>query len=106
MIRFRRPVLKDGELRIQWGKLPHENPDIVYSWQGEHTMKRDTAFLCYVLGSKRPDPLKDQPFAHMQPSVWEELDARGYDLTTLRFSIMKKATKDQPCRTRGEGGGT
>lgn len=83
-------MLKDGELRIQWGKLPHESPDIVYSYQGDRSMKRDTAFLCYVLGSKRPDAFKDHPYAHMLPSVWEELEARGYDITTLRFSIMKK----------------
>lgn len=29
----------------------------------------------------------------MNPSLIEELVARGYDLTTLKFSIMKKATQ-------------
>jgi hypothetical protein len=28
----------------------------------------------------------------MKPSLFEELEARGYDLTTLKFSIMKKQT--------------
>lgn len=31
-----------------------------------------------------------EPRVRYEPSLVEELDARGYDLTTLRFSIMLK----------------
>lgn len=90
MKRFRKPKLKDGELRVYWGKLPHDSPDVIYSWQGDPSMKRDNALLCYHFGSKRPDPRAAPLYSKMEPSLLEELDARGYDLTTLRFSIMKK----------------
>jgi len=88
--RFRRPKLKDGELRVYWGKLPHDAPDVIYSWQGDRSMKRDSALLCYHFGSKHPDPHVRPIFSKMNPSLLEDLEARGYDITTLRFSIMKK----------------
>jgi hypothetical protein len=54
-------------------------------------MKADTALLHMIMCSKRPDPLKLPIFSIMEPSLIEELIARGYDITTLKFSIMKKA---------------
>lgn len=92
MKRFRRPTLKDGELRVYYGKLPHDNPDVIYAWQGDSSMKRDNALLFYHFGSKHPDPHVQPIFSKMNPSLLEELEARGYDITTLKFSIMKKAT--------------
>ncbi len=95
MKRLRRPILKDGELRIYWGRLPHENPDIVFAWQGDASMRRDTSLLHYMMASKHPDPHVKPIFSKMRPSLFEELDARGYDLTTLKFSIMKKACESE-----------
>lgn len=91
MKRFRRPKLKVGELRVYWGKLPYEAPDVVFEWLGDPSMKRDCAALQYRLCCKHPDPHASPIFSKMNPSLIEELDARGYDITTLRFSIMKKA---------------
>ena len=88
--RYRKPKLKDGELRIYYGKVPHESPDVVLAWQGAPSMRGDTALLHYYICSKRPDPHKLPIFSVMQPSLIEQLVARGYDLTTLKFSIMKK----------------
>lgn len=90
MKRFRRPKLRDGELRVYWGKLPGDEPDVIYEWRGEVGMKRDSRLLSYHLGSKHADPFDKHPFSKMNPSLFEELEARGYDLTTLRFSIQKK----------------
>ena len=62
-------------------------------------MKRDTRLLYYYLCCQRPDTSKQPLFSVMQPSLIEELTARGYDITTLKFSIMKKqltAIKEQP----------
>ena len=96
MKRLRKPNLKDGELRVYWGREPHDStPDVMFAWQGERAMKRDASLLHYHLASKRPD-LSAQPlFSKMIPSLIEELDARGYDLKTLKFSIRKRATVDQ-----------
>ncbi len=90
MKRLRKPKLKDGELRVYWGKLPYDSPDVVFAWQGNSMMRRDTALLCSVFSQRQPDPHKMPIFSVMLPSLTEELVARGYDLTTLKFSIMKK----------------
>ena len=82
--------MKDGQLLVYWGKLPHDEPDVIYAYQGDSSMKRDNAFLYYHFGRKYPDPNAMPLFSKMKPSLLEELDARGYDITTLRFSIMKK----------------
>lgn len=89
--RLRKPKLKDGELRMYWGKEPHNGPDIMLAWQGDRGMRGDTRLLHYFMCSKHPDPFHNPPFGKMDPSLIEELEARGYDLTTLKFSIMKKA---------------
>ena len=92
MKRLRTPKLQDGELRMYWGREPHDRtPDIMLAWQGDSLMKRDTALLHYVMCSKKPTiNLGKVDWSAMQPSLIEELDARGYDLTTLKFSIKKK----------------
>jgi hypothetical protein len=88
--RLRAPNAKPGELKMQWGKLPGDCPDMCFAW-GDGCSKRDGNFLHYVLASARPTHNRDE---HGRPmfdkSVLEQLDERGYDLTTLRFSIRKK----------------
>jgi len=91
--RYRTPKLKDGELRVYWGKLPHDSPDVIFAWQGDGSMRRDSKLLSVCFGSKMPDPFAKPIFSKMNPSLIEELEARGYDITTLRFSVMKKAVE-------------
>ena len=96
MKRFRTPKLADGELRIYWGREPHDRtPDVMFAWQGDRSMKHDTNLLHYMMASKHPDTSVTPLFSKMRPSLFEELDARGYDLTTLKFSIMKKTNKGE-----------
>lgn len=90
MKRYRTPKLKDGELRVYWGKLPHENPDLIFAWQGDRSMKRDSALLHWKFAGQQPDPHELPPFSKMLPSLIQELESRGYDVTTFKFSIMKK----------------
>jgi hypothetical protein len=90
MKRLRAPKMEDGELKIYWGREPHGNPDIMFAWQGDRSMKRDTRLLHYMMASQHPDPFVKPLFSKMKPSLFEELDARGYDLSTLKFSIKKK----------------
>lgn len=92
MKRLRKPKLKDGELRMYWGRPDRwDRPNIVLAWQGNSMMKRDTALLHYMMCSKRPKIESGRVnWGVMEPSLAEELEARGYDITTLKFSIMKK----------------
>ena len=99
MKRLRKPKLKDGELRMYWGRVENDAPDVVLAWQGDRSMKADTALLHMHLCSQHPDLHAKPLFSKMNPSLIEELDARGYDLKTLKFSIMKK-----PTHGIGEGG--
>ena len=91
--RPRAPKLKDGELRVYWGKQSrNDSPDLVLAWQGDPLMKRDTHLLYYHLYCQRPDPKALPLYSKMLPSLIEELQARDYDITTLKFSIQKKVT--------------
>jgi len=90
MKRLRKPKLKDGELAIYWGREQHDLPDIMFAWQGDASMSRDSRMLSYHITSRQPDPHVRPIFSKMNPSLIEELIARGYDITTLKFSIMKK----------------
>ena len=94
--RLRKPKLKDGELRVYWGQIPGDPPDVILAWQGERIMKRDTKMLRSFMCSPRPDPFAKPIFSKMDPSMIQELEARGYDLTTLKFSIMKKVQEPKP----------
>ena len=95
MKRFRKPKLKDGELMMYWGReAPGERPDIILAWQGDSSMRRDARYLHAVLATQKPDLFTTPLFSKMNPSFLEELEASGYDLTTLRFSIKKKEIND------------
>lgn len=87
--RYRAPKLKEGELRMYYGKVDGDI-DVVYAWQGDSSMRRDTRLLHHFLGSERPDPFAKPIFSKMDPSLLKELENRGYDITTIKFSIMKK----------------
>ncbi|WP_374349202.1 hypothetical protein [Chitinimonas sp.] len=95
MKRFRRPKLKDGELRVYWGKLPHDCPDVIFAWQGETSMKGDSRLLHYYLAGQQPDPFVTPLFSKMRPSLIQELEARGYDITTIEFRIRKRETAEK-----------
>lgn len=95
--RYRRKHAKPGQLLIYYGKLPHDDPDVVYAWGGAGANKYDANYLAFVLGSKRQRMVYGEERVKngnnpltFDPSVLEELEARGYDITTIKFSIMKK----------------
>ena len=96
MKRLRVPKLKDGELKIYWGRgSRHDAPDVMIAWQGDSAMKRDSNLLFFHLCHKHPDPHTKPIFSKMNPSLIEELEKRGYDISTLKFSIMKKAAQEK-----------
>ncbi len=94
--RLRAPRAKPGELKAQWGKLPHDRPDICYVW-GDGISKADSHLLHNVLTGRRLRIGFIGEEQHViDPSFMEELETRGYDITTLKFSISKKRLNDGP----------
>ena len=85
MKKYRSPKAKPGELKAQWGKLPGDNPAICYAW-GDGVGKCDAHLLHNAFSCKTHNPINDT----WDISFFEELEKRGYDMTTLKFSIQKK----------------
>ena len=82
--RYRRRNTKPGQLEAYFGKLPGDDPDLIFS-NGEGVPKCDRAYLYSALGSVRFGFMGNK-----EPSFFEELKSRGYDMDTFRFSIQKK----------------
>lgn len=89
--RFRKPTVKDGELKLFYGKFEkNDRDDICTLWgEGAGHNGRDSNLLLHIFCDKRPGTFLMKP-NEMQPSLIEELESRGYDLSTLKFSISKK----------------
>jgi hypothetical protein len=68
---------KPGQLRMGWSK---REDDIVYVWGGSGADKTDAALLHGVMTVV---PVTDKTFI-------QELEDRGYDITTISFSIKKR----------------
>jgi hypothetical protein len=83
---------RENSLDIRWSARER---DIVYR---HPTHKADGHLLHYVFDvpRKREDGTYDDP-------VWKQLEDRGYDLTTVRFSICKKTETSSTERRAREG---
>lgn len=69
---------KPGQLKVGWSK---QEQDIVFAWGGQGADKSDAGLLNVMLTSTPKC---------FDKSIQDELIARGYDITTIRFSIQKK----------------
>lgn len=76
-------------LRAEWGKVKHDAPDVIYTC-GQGCHRTDTRLLHGFLSSKWYSVITK----NYEPSFLEELQARGYDITTLKFEIKKTAPKE------------
>ncbi|PZR54615.1 MAG: hypothetical protein DI537_54855 [Stutzerimonas stutzeri] len=82
--RYRALTAKPGELKLGWGREDrHDSVGIMAAW-GEGCPRADGTFL-FSLNQPTYDYKGDTV-----PAFLKELDARGYDLSTLKFSIQKK----------------
>jgi hypothetical protein len=90
MKRYRAPKMKPGQLRMYWGRVDGDSPDVCYMWGGGGANKCDAALLHYHLGTKQLNWKKE-----IEPSLIEELEKRGYDISTLKFSIEMKRPAPQ-----------
>ncbi len=98
MKRFRRIKPKPQTLLAQWVRVDaHNGPELCYAF-GEGCDRSDMALLNGALAVppstvQLPESLRTKWWTantRQEPSLIQELEARGYDLTTLRFSIQKK----------------
>ena len=98
MKRWRAPKARRGQLKVQWGKLRHDSPDIIYT-HGDGTSRADSRLLHFMFSQGHYSPL-DKTFGK---SLYDELESRGYDLTTLKFSISKKYNQSLELTVEGRG---
>ena len=81
----RLPKAKPGELRARWGVCERgESPDIVYGWGGSGAQKPDGAMLAHFF---------ENLLGLHGRTLRAELEHRGYDLSTLRFSVKQKKVR-------------
>lgn len=91
MKRYRALTAKPGELKAGYGREDrHCSPSVVYVWGGQGAQKPDARILGAAFEDKRQGYAFPSMTLEERPSLIEELEARGYDITTLRFSIRKK----------------
>jgi hypothetical protein len=94
--RLRTPKAKPGQLVVAWGRVDrHSNPSVVYAYP-DRDGKCDSRVLCDALEGERYQPTLSRPGYAVEKSLLEELEGRGYDLTTLRITISKKSVPDSP----------
>lgn len=85
MKRYRAPKVFEGQIKIQKGKVDHEPEMCIFF--GSNVPRCDRALLMNVLLLSERDFNMDGN----KRSLSEELENRGYDLDTFKFSIMKKS---------------
>ncbi|NTF16825.1 hypothetical protein G6L37_00100 [Agrobacterium rubi] len=102
--RLHTPKAKPGQLVVAWGRVDrHNKPSIVYAYP-DRDGKCDSRIICDALEGERyrPSYSYDGPGYEVDRSLLEELAARGYDLTTLRLTISKRAdTSEVPGEKNG-----
>ena len=92
---------KDGELRVYYAKDPDMGADVIYHG-GKGTTGADRCLLAYHLGSERPyvvtgkerEENNGNPIAFGK-SLLDELESRGYDITTIEFRILKRKREEE-----------
>jgi hypothetical protein len=86
---------KPGQLVAKWGRASREDlPDLSYAW-GEGVPRADARMLDTAFTAQRMSRSFPTMEVVYEPSFLEELEARGYDISTLRFSIQKKIDPTQ-----------
>lgn len=82
-----KPKAKPGELKLYWNR---RECDIGYSWGGDGASKPDAHLMHGVFTMDRLRPNYRTGLSEFDPSFVKELERRGYDLTTIKFSIQQK----------------
>lgn len=86
--RYRRPKVIEGQIKVQMGKIDGDVDMCIF--YGDNVPRCDRALVLNVLGSKRQRTDFSTMRPVFDPSLFDELEKRGYDLNTLQFSIKRK----------------
>lgn len=89
--RYRTPTAKPGEVKIAYGRADrYDSPDLCVAWGAGADMKCTGRLVMNALTEKTLHPKFPGPGHEYRPSLIDELEARGFDIETLRFTISKK----------------
>ena len=81
------PTAKPGEQKVCWGRPGKgQTPSLCYAWGGNGADYSEGRLLCRTL--------EDTPIYEGR-SLVEELERRGYDITTLKVTIQMKKESNQ-----------
>lgn len=72
--RWRKLKAKPRQQRVGWGCVAGDSPDLLFAWGGNGACKSDSRMISNALSEE----------------FITELEARGYDITTLKFSVELK----------------
>lgn len=86
--RFRRPKAKEGQIIFQRHKVDGEIDMCVIC--GDNVPRCDRALVMTFFSSERQRFELGKMRPTFDPSFLDELESRGYDLDTLKFSIERK----------------
>jgi hypothetical protein len=76
---------KPGEFKITWGTIERgESPSLIYSHGGEGASKPDGHMISYIFEGCKNEYGR---------TLVQDLVYRGYDISTLKFSVKIKKTK-------------
>ncbi len=89
---YRHRQTRPGRLECYFGKSEDGDVDVVYGYGGSGASRADSRLLCTFF-----ENLTYNCFTG-EKNLRQHLAERGYDLTTLRFSIQRK-------REEGKAGG-
>ena len=78
--------MKDGELSVSYGYLRDESSEAIYYTNGPGCHSADARVMAHAFEGVE---------IHDGKSLAKVLEARGYDMTTLRFTIQKKPVAGQ-----------
>jgi hypothetical protein len=90
MKRYRRPQVVEGQIKMQKGRIDGDEDMCIF--YGDNVPRCDRALVMNALCCERQHTDLSTMRPKFEPSLIDELEKRGYDLDTLRFSIERKET--------------
>lgn len=90
--RYRRPKVIEGQIKMQKGKIDGDIDMCIF--YGDNVPRCDRALVMNALCSKRQYTDLSAKHPRFEPSLVDDLEKRGYDLDTLKFSIKRKENKN------------
>ena len=88
MKRYRRPKVSEGQIKMWKWKVDGEIDMCIFF--GDNVPRCDRALVFNVICGERQHTDLSTMRPKFEPSLADELESRGYDLDTLRFSIERK----------------